>query len=124
MDVVEEHLQKYNKKNQIFSIQIQKTLTADSRALACSLDALKTKYFLCHLLSHGLRVKYLIEEGVVSPLDPCPVGLSAHINLHHWLDVVARQLTSLDDPDTNLKDKEKKNYLLNFKHPDYFKHIK
>lgn len=57
-------------------------------------------------LSLCVRVmwEYLIKEGVVSPLDPCPVGLSTHINLHHRLDVVARQLTGLNDPHTNLKE--------------------
>lgn len=52
-----------------------------------------------------VRVKweYLIKEGVVSSLDPCPVGLFTHTDLHHWFDVVAWQLTGLNYPDTNLK---------------------
>ncbi|TNN74622.1 hypothetical protein EYF80_015169 [Liparis tanakae] len=47
---------------------------------------------------------YLVKEGVVPPLDPRPVGLSTHVHLHHWFDVVARQLAGLDDSDTDLKD--------------------
>lgn len=47
---------------------------------------------------------YLIKERVVSLLDPGPVGLVAHRDLHHWLDVVARQLTGLDDPYADLVD--------------------
>lgn len=50
-----------------------------------------------------LKCQYLIKEGVVSRLDSRPVGLSTHMNLHHWFDVVARQLTGLDDSDTDLK---------------------
>lgn len=56
----------------------------------------------------SLREKlwYLIKEGVVTPLDPCPVGLSTHVDLHHGFDVIPRQLTGLDDPNTDLKDKQ------------------
>lgn len=45
---------------------------------------------------------YLIKEWVVSPPNPSPVGVSTYVHLNHWFDVVARQLTALDDPNTNL----------------------
>lgn len=50
-------------------------------------------------------LEYLIKERVVPPLDPGPVGLSTHMDLHHGFDVVSRQLTGLDDPNTNLRGK-------------------
>lgn len=48
-------------------------------------------------------IEYLIKEGVVPPLDPGPVSLSTHVNLHYRFDVVSRQLTGLDDPNPNLR---------------------
>lgn len=65
---------------------------------------------------YGVTVEeygYLIKEGVVSPLDPCPVGLSTHTDLHHRLDVVARQLTGLNDPNTDLKEEDSPSFELN-----------
>lgn len=53
-------------------------------------------------------LEYLIKERVVPPLDPGPVGLSTHMDLHHGFDVVSRQLTGLDDPNTNLRKKKEK----------------
>ena len=35
------------------------------------------------------------------------MGLAAHVDLHHGLDIVSRQLTGLDDPNSNLRDKLK-----------------
>lgn len=48
--------------------------------------------------------EHLIKEGVVSLLDPRPVRLSTHVDLHHWFDVVSRKLSGLDDSDSDLKD--------------------
>lgn len=45
---------------------------------------------------------YLIEERVISSSDSSPVGLSTNMHLHHWFDVVARQLSTLDNPNANL----------------------
>ena len=45
---------------------------------------------------------YLIKERVVSSSDSCSVGLSAHIHFHNRLYVVARQLSTLDNPNTDL----------------------
>lgn len=63
----------------------------------------KRHIFLIRLVYHLASYEYLIKEGVVSPPDPCPVGLFTHVNLHHRFDVVAGQLTGLNDPNTNLK---------------------
>lgn len=51
-------------------------------------------------------LEYLIKERVVPPLDPGPVGLSTHMDLHHRFDVVSRQLTGLNDSNTNLRAKK------------------
>lgn len=48
-------------------------------------------------------LEYLIKEGVVPPLDPGPVSMSTHVNLHYRFDVVSRQLTGLDDSNPNLR---------------------
>lgn len=45
---------------------------------------------------------YLVKEGVISSSDSSPVGLSTNIHLHHWFDVVARQLSTLDNSNANL----------------------
>lgn len=45
---------------------------------------------------------YLIKEGVVSSSDPGSVGLSAHIHFDNWFDVVSRQLSALNNSNTNL----------------------
>lgn len=74
-------------------IHLQKTIT-------------KSKY-LCSVVWRGLED--LVEERVVPPLDPGPVGLSTHVDLHHRFDVVPRELTGLNDPNTNLREKKKKN---------------
>lgn len=50
-----------------------------------------------------MTLEYLIKEGVVPPLDPGPVSLSTHVNLHDRFDVVSRQLTGLNDPNPNLR---------------------
>lgn len=49
-----------------------------------------------------LWTHYLVKKGVISSSNSGPVGLSAYIHLNHWLDVVARQLSTLDNPNTNL----------------------
>jgi len=46
---------------------------------------------------------YLVEVGVVSSPDARPVGLSTHAHLHHRLDVVARELSTLDNTNTDLE---------------------
>lgn len=70
-----------------------------SRAAACE--------NACVILARR-SLEYLIKERVVPPLDPGPVGLSTHMDLHHRFDVVSRQLTGLDDPNTNLRGGKKK----------------
>lgn len=56
-----------------------------------------------HLLSIGFFLQTnLVEERVISSSDSGPVRLSTYIHLNHWLDVVARQLSTLDNPDTDL----------------------
>ena len=45
---------------------------------------------------------HLVKVGIISSSDSCPVGLSTHIHLHHRPDVIARKLSTLDNPDTNL----------------------
>lgn len=47
-------------------------------------------------------MQYLIKERVISSSYSSPVRLSTNIHFHHWLDVVARQLSPLDNPNTNL----------------------
>lgn len=64
----------------------------------------------CAILARR-SLEYLIKERVVSPLDPGPVGLSTHMDLHYGFDVVSRQLTGLDDPNTNLRKKNKTDQL-------------
>lgn len=54
----------------------------------------------------SLEYRYLIKERVVPPLDPGPVGLSTRMDFHHGFDVVARQLTGLNDPNTYLREKK------------------
>ena len=44
----------------------------------------------------------LIKVRVVAPLDPCPVGLSTHVDLDHRLDVVSGKLAAFYDPDSDL----------------------
>lgn len=46
--------------------------------------------------------QYLIKERVISSSDSSPVAVFTHIHLNHWLDVVARQLSALNNPNTNL----------------------
>ena len=45
---------------------------------------------------------YLIEERVISSSYSSPVSLSACVHLDHRLDVVAGQLSSLDNPNADL----------------------
>lgn len=33
------------------------------------------------------------------------MGVPTNVNLDYWFDVIARQLTGLDDPDSNLRDR-------------------
>lgn len=61
----------------------------------------------CAILARR-SLAYLIKERVVPPLDPGPVGLAAHMDLHYGFDVVSRQLTGLNDPNTNLRERGRK----------------
>ena len=45
---------------------------------------------------------YLIKEWVVSSPGSGSVGMSTHTHFDHRLDVIARQLTTLNNPNTDL----------------------
>ena len=60
------------------------------------------EYWLLSLIVKVYVTHYLIKEGVIPSSYSSPVGLSAHICFHHRLDVVARQLSTLDNSNTNL----------------------
>lgn len=45
---------------------------------------------------------YLIKERAISSSYSSPLGMSTYIHLNHWLDVVARQLSTLDNSNANL----------------------
>lgn len=49
-----------------------------------------------------VMVHYLVEKRVISSPYSGPVCLPTDIHLNHWFDVVARQLSTLDNPNTNL----------------------
>lgn len=67
-------------------------------------------------------LSYLIKERIVSTLDSCSVSLAAHMNLHHRFDVVARQLSGLNDTNTDLEDSPKK--VSNYFWPNYANKLK
>lgn len=67
-----------------------------------------------------LSVSCLIEERVVSSPDSGPVGLSANIHFHHWLYVVAWQLTTLDNTNSNLVFKIEKRRQMKKQAMDFF----
>lgn len=47
-------------------------------------------------------MSYLIKKWIVSPPDPCPVGLSTNTHFDYWFDVIPGQLPTLDDSYANL----------------------
>lgn len=65
----------------------------------------------CSWLPHLPEVAcsaYLIEEGIVSRLDPSDVLLACNVYLHHRLDVVAQELSGFKHLQPNLQREQQK----------------
>lgn len=71
-----------------------KSLPAASRKMPSS--------WLAHLPCMA-RSAYLIEERIVSYLDPCDMLMACNVYLHHWLDVVAQELSGFKHLYPNLQ---------------------